>query len=84
MYFWFETGSVFGTEPALMNQLRGTIGFPELMSAVLIGSILAASASHYLVERPIVNAVGKWAARKERAATSGAASQEAYTIAGPR
>ncbi|MGW1296300.1 acyltransferase family protein [Streptomyces sp. NPDC002533] len=85
MYFWFETGSVFGTEPALMNQLRGTIGFPELMSAVLIGSILAATVSHYVVERPIVNAVGRWAARKERRATPAAPlPQDAYTVAGPR
>ncbi|ROQ23195.1 peptidoglycan/LPS O-acetylase OafA/YrhL [Streptomyces sp. PanSC19] len=85
MYFWFETGSVFGTQPALMNQLRGTIGFPELMTAVLVGSILAATASHYLVERPIVNAVGKWAARKERAAAAATTpSQDSYTVAGPR
>ncbi|MFK0216431.1 acyltransferase family protein [Streptomyces sp. NPDC090298] len=85
MYFWFETGSVFGTQPALMNQLRGTIGFPELMTAVLVGSILAATASHYLVERPIVNAVGRWAARKERAAAAaGTPSQDSYTVAGPR
>lgn len=85
MYFWFGTGSVFGTEPAMMNELRGTIGFPELMSAVLIGSILAATVSHYLVERPIVNAVGRWAARKERPASPAAPiSRDAYTVAGPR
>ncbi|WP_331739300.1 acyltransferase (plasmid) [Streptomyces sp. NBC_00637] len=70
MYFWFETGSVFGTQPALMQQLRGTISFPELMSAVLIGSILAATASHYLLERPVVAAVGRWARRKEAASAA--------------
>lgn len=70
MYFWFETGSVFGTEPALMQQLRGTISFPELMSAVLVGSVLAASLSHYLVERPVIDAVGRWARRKEATASA--------------
>jgi peptidoglycan/LPS O-acetylase OafA/YrhL len=60
MYFWFKTGSIFGTQPGLMNQLRGTIHFPELMSAVAIGSIIAASLSHYLVERPIMNLVRRW------------------------
>ncbi|MFD9424984.1 MULTISPECIES: acyltransferase [unclassified Streptomyces] len=92
MYFWFETGSVFGTEPALMNQLRGTIGFPELMTAVLVGSVLAASLSHYLVERPIVNAVGRWAKRKDPAPARPAAQGEAtdpaakdtHVLAGPR
>ncbi|PRH80609.1 acyltransferase [Streptomyces solincola] len=92
MYFWFETGSVFGTEPGMMNQLRGTIGFPELMTAVLAGSILAATLSHYLVERPVVNAVGRWAARKQAAAAPAPApgavpeqrERDPYTVAGPR
>lgn len=70
MYFWFGTGSVFGTEPAEMNILRGTIAFPELMTAVLVGSILVASLSYYLLERPINNATQRWArnrtARAER------------------
>ncbi|NJP68221.1 acyltransferase family protein [Streptomyces spiramenti] len=61
MYFWFRTGSVFGTEPAEMNILRGTIKFPELMTAVLVGSILVASLSYYLLERPINNATQRWA-----------------------
>ncbi|MCE7079474.1 acyltransferase [Streptomyces sp. ST2-7A] len=61
MYFWFGTGSIFGTEPAEMNVLRGTIQFPELMTAVLIGSIAIASLSYYLVERPILNGVQRWA-----------------------
>ncbi|WP_445282547.1 acyltransferase family protein [Streptomyces sp. DSM 118148] len=84
MYFWFQTGSVFGTQPGLMNQLRGTIGFPELMTAVLVGSILAATASHYLIERPIVNAVGRWAARKSGTTHTAVTAQDAYTVAGPR
>ncbi|MGY5106449.1 acyltransferase family protein, partial [Streptomyces sp. 900105245] len=66
------------------NQLRGTIGFPELMTAVLVGSILAATASHYLVERPLVKAVGRWAARKDGATRTAATAQDAYTVAGPR
>lgn len=87
MYFWFETGSIFGTEPALINQLRGTIGFPELMTAVVVGSIAAASLSHYLVERPIVNAVGRWARRKDSANQAswpgGAPGAEAPAEPGP-
>jgi peptidoglycan/LPS O-acetylase OafA/YrhL len=54
------------------------------MTAVLVGSILAATASHYLVERPIVNAVGRWAARKNGTTRTAATAQEAYTVAGPR
>ncbi|MFE7131884.1 acyltransferase family protein [Streptomyces sp. NPDC057638] len=89
MYFWFETGSVFGTEPGLMNQLRGTIGFGELMTAVLVGSVLAATVSHYAVERPVVNAVARWAARREGARPKGprpgpVPERDAYTVAGPR
>lgn len=72
MYVWFETGSVFGTEPALMQQLRGTIPFPELMSAVLVGSVLAATVSYYLLEKPIISAVGRWARRKEAVASAAA------------
>ena len=85
MYFWVRTGSVFGTQPGQMNQLRGTIGFPELMTAVLVGSIAAATLSHYLIERPIVNAVGRWAARKDSVSAQAAVTaQDAYTVAGPR
>ncbi|MFB7915473.1 acyltransferase family protein [Streptomyces sp. NPDC056061] len=65
MYFWFESGNIFGTTPALMDKLRGTIGFPELITAVVIGTVLIASISHYVVERPVLNAVGRWTERRQ-------------------
>ncbi|WP_328973828.1 acyltransferase family protein [Streptomyces sp. NBC_00239] len=67
MYFYFKSGSIFGEPPALMNVLRGQIGFVELMSAVFIGTVIISSISHFLVEQPILKAVHRWVDRKERA-----------------
>ncbi len=67
MYFYFESGSIFGEPPALMNVLRGQIGFFELMTAVMVGTIVISTLSHYLFEQPILKAVHRVLERRERA-----------------
>ncbi|MGW6884311.1 acyltransferase family protein [Streptomyces goshikiensis] len=93
MYFWFRSGSVFGGDPQPLMMLRGTIGFPELMTAVVLGSIAAAALSYHLVERPVLNAVDRWVAKRSAGAatavagtadTSGRSRQaDDYIKAGP-
>ena len=49
LYFAFGAGSVFGTEPMMTP---GTINPALLVGEVLFGTIIVATLSYYLVERP--------------------------------
>lgn len=59
LYFAFGYGNLFGTEPLPMMALPGTPGWWELITVVLTGTIILATLSYYLVERP----VARWGAR---------------------
>ncbi len=52
IYLWFGNGSVFGKAPDPLVGLRGQVGFWPLLAFVLGGSIVAATISYVLVERP--------------------------------
>ena len=51
--YWFANGSIFGTAPVHDIVFRGTSGFWEMLVFVLATSLVAATASYYLVERPV-------------------------------
>ena len=59
MYFYFKSGSIFGAPPLPAPFLRGQIGFFELVTAVLIGSIAIATVSWFALERPLLKLVGE-------------------------
>jgi len=52
---YLGSGSIFDAGPQQLPALRGTVGFWELEAAVLIGTVIVASLSYYLIERPILN-----------------------------
>lgn len=72
MNLYLRNGNVFGQFKTL-PELRGTVGFWELEIAVLVGSVIIASLTFFLFERPIMN----WGERRltARAARRAAASR---------
>jgi peptidoglycan/LPS O-acetylase OafA/YrhL len=54
IHVWFKNGSIFGKHPVNVAFLRGGAGFWELLAFVVAGSVVAASVSYYLVERPLL------------------------------
>jgi peptidoglycan/LPS O-acetylase OafA/YrhL len=72
MNLYLRNGNLFhGGAPATVPALRGKVGFVELESAVLVGTIVIASLSYYLLERPILQLGDRWvAARRERRAAA--------------
>lgn len=54
MYFWFRSGSIFGAPPKLAFFLIGTVGFWEMVTVVVLGTIAVAALSYYFFERPII------------------------------
>lgn len=69
MFLWFQSGSIFGGDPIPVQVLRGTIPFWELAIAVVVGTIVLASLSWYLFEKPIINLVERWLRSRQPAAT---------------
>jgi peptidoglycan/LPS O-acetylase OafA/YrhL len=68
---WMRSGSVFG-HVIMPQQLRGTIGFWELMAATTLGSVAVASVSYFVLERPILRRVrGSTATAEASVATIG-------------
>jgi peptidoglycan/LPS O-acetylase OafA/YrhL len=61
MDYWMGNGSMFGKVPVASPVLRGSIGFWELVSVTLVGSILLATLTYYLVERPAQRLRGRLA-----------------------
>lgn len=55
MNLYLGSGSIFDGGPQPVPALRGQAGFWELESVVLLGSIVLATISYYLIERPILN-----------------------------
>ncbi|OZM71898.1 acyltransferase [Amycolatopsis antarctica] len=58
---WLEQGNLFGNVPLSSPELRGTIGFWALLIPTVIGTVIAAALSYYLLERPIA----RWARRRQ-------------------
>lgn len=52
IHVWFKNGSVFGNPAVPVGAFVGKAGFWELLVFVLAGSVLLATVSHYLIERP--------------------------------
>jgi peptidoglycan/LPS O-acetylase OafA/YrhL len=52
--FYFRSGNIFGGDPMIVPAMRGKAGFFPLETGVLLGTILIASLSYYLVERPLL------------------------------
>lgn len=50
--WWFRNGSLFGVPAEASVQWRGTAGFLELLAFTLVLTLVAATLSHYLLERP--------------------------------
>ncbi|MYV67033.1 acyltransferase family protein [Streptomyces sp. SID2131] len=48
-----HNGSMFGKSAVNSGMLRGTVGFAEMVSLVLLGTLLSALASHYVIEEPL-------------------------------
>ncbi len=55
MYLYFGTGSIFGGAPVPVQALLGKYGFWELFVVTVLGTIVVATVSYYLVERPVIN-----------------------------
>ncbi|WP_187414132.1 acyltransferase family protein [Nonomuraea sp. PA05] len=51
-YLWLENGSIFGAAPLPMPAVMGKAGFWELLTVVLVGTVIIATISYYLVELP--------------------------------
>ncbi|MER6406713.1 acyltransferase [Streptomyces viridosporus] len=48
-----HNGSMFGKTAVNSGMLRGTVGFLEMVSLVLLGTLITALASHYVLEEPL-------------------------------
>ncbi|MFE1343409.1 acyltransferase family protein [Streptomyces sp. NPDC058757] len=48
-----HNGSMFGKSAVNSGMLRGTVGFAEMVSLVLLGTLVTALASHYVLEEPL-------------------------------
>jgi peptidoglycan/LPS O-acetylase OafA/YrhL len=65
MYIRFESGSVFGkTVPVQM--LLGKFGFWELLIPVVVGTIVVASVSYYVLEKPVIRVVERLVKRGQQ------------------
>jgi peptidoglycan/LPS O-acetylase OafA/YrhL len=68
MYLWFQSGSIFGKGKTIpVGFLLGKFGFWELVIPTLVGTIIIASISYWVMERPIINAVERWSKKKHLA-----------------
>jgi peptidoglycan/LPS O-acetylase OafA/YrhL len=64
MYLVFGSGSIFG-EIIPVHLLIGKFGYWELVVPVVLGTVLAASVSYYVLERPIIRLVERRVKRKQ-------------------
>ncbi|WP_063794621.1 acyltransferase family protein [Microbispora sp. ATCC PTA-5024] len=64
IHLWFKNASIFGVHPGTSQSFRGDVGFWPLLAYVMVGTVIVATASHYLIERPVQRLRG----RRERAA----------------
>jgi peptidoglycan/LPS O-acetylase OafA/YrhL len=72
--FWFLNGNLFGSEPLPILAFRGRTGFLELALVVVLGSILMATLSYYLVERPALRLSDWLTGRRKTVALEAAAT----------
>src|SRR5690606_22353864 len=52
IHLWFKNASIFGADPVPSQVFRGQVGFWELMAFVMVTTVVIATASHYLIEKP--------------------------------
>ena len=80
MNLYLRNGNVFGQFKTL-PELRGTVGFWELEIAVLVITVIVASLTYYLLERPIMNwGERRLAQRAARRAGTAVAAAEPSTL----
>lgn len=70
MYLAIGVGSLFGTAYTPVGMLLGQYGFWELFLPTIAITLVAASISYWLFERPIINFVAKITASKKKAPVS--------------
>jgi peptidoglycan/LPS O-acetylase OafA/YrhL len=55
LYWVLRSGSLFGNDPAYdVRTVRGDLGFWELETFVILGSVAVATVSYYLLEKPLM------------------------------
>lgn len=74
--FFVENGNVFGKTPVIDAMLRGSASFWPLVTFTLVGSVVAATLSYYLLEQPLVRAWNKRSARRRAAVSTATAEQK--------
>lgn len=52
IHLWFKNASIFGVHPGTSQSFRGAVGFWPLLGYVLLGTLVVATVSHYLIESP--------------------------------
>lgn len=72
MNLYLRNGSIFGGSAQPTPALRGKAGFWELEAAVLFGTILVATLSYYLLERPVIQLGDRWMIARKAARTAAA------------
>jgi peptidoglycan/LPS O-acetylase OafA/YrhL len=64
MYLWFQSGSIFGAPPQPAGMLLDKAGFWELLTVVVLGTTVIATASYYLLERPLLRVADRIVAKR--------------------
>ncbi|MFC6081783.1 acyltransferase family protein [Sphaerisporangium aureirubrum] len=80
--YFVQNGNMFGKTAVPDAMLRGSAGFWELVTFTLIGSVVAATLSYYLLEQPLVRAYGRRAKRRREAAATVPAEPQQQVPAG--
>jgi peptidoglycan/LPS O-acetylase OafA/YrhL len=69
MHFYLQSGHLFGGHPKPIVMLRYDAGFWELELVTLIGSVIMATISYYLLERPLMDWGERYLRRREQRRT---------------
>lgn len=82
MHLYLQPDAIFGgAQPAPLPALRGGAGFWELQIVTLIGALIFASLSYYLVERPVME-WGERHLRRKRRRKMAAARRPVASVSG--
>ncbi|GAA3037007.1 acyltransferase [Streptosporangium longisporum] len=68
--YWFSNGALFGVPAVASVQWRGTVNFWVLLAFTAALTLLAATASYYLVERPLARLASRRSSGTESIAPS--------------
>ncbi|MFH8385280.1 acyltransferase family protein [Kitasatospora sp. NPDC018058] len=79
MYLWFQSGSIFGAPPVPAGMLIGKVGFWEMLAVVVAGTLVIATVSYHVFERPLMNFGERVIKRRQeaRAAVNAAVTAQA-------